>query len=602
MQGVWQRRRALAARDEGFTLIEVVVSLTLMSVMATAALYFFVGGTRAVTQQQRAQSSVVVANQAMELAYGVSAKPSGGVSGLLVGRTQAAVAAQWTGVTSVEGMAQAYQAWDPTATSGDTPAVPLTSTTELDGITYTSTTYIGACYRPMAATATDDCGLLPGLLTAPATVPSGYARMLRVMVLVSWPASSGTCAAGACQYQVSSLVDPNTDLEWNNTVRPIAIDDTAIVEVGKTVVVDVLHNDIIGVVVTNPVQKLTVTTGTGTVTLRSDGSVQFQAPTNASGIMDFTYSLKDQAGRESNVATVHVSVTPKAVDDTAQTTMNAPIAIPVTGNDQGSPASITIVAQPAGGPVVSASGTNAAFNPNGKTGTFTFQYFLTDGSALVSNTATVTVTVTKYAAPIVGDLTVMIPAAASSPPRTTIDMVGLLGNPADYLYEVLSVSINQGRLAVNNADYNSSTNKIGTTLGYTPQANVLGVWTFQYRVLTPDKATASDIKTVTIYIMPTPVNDAFTVTRSTKGAKLNVGLNDAPMNFGGTTQFVPVIVGALGSNCGTLPASQPDAQNGILAYNAPTKAATCTFKYAIQGTGIYSTLVSAPATVTITVK
>ncbi|GAA4625066.1 Ig-like domain-containing protein [Cellulomonas oligotrophica] len=589
--------------DDGFTLVEVIVALALMSLVASAALYFFLSGTRTITHQQRTQNAVVVANDAMEAAYGVVAQPVDDVSGLLVGRSEAAVTAGWsTGTTlGVEGMAATYPAWDPAGTGQGT--LPVSQERSLNGVDYQVLTLVGHCYRPISNTAAA-CSTVPGNLTDPATVPAGYAQMLRVMVHVSWDSVQSPCGDTACSYQVASLVDPNSDLEWNNTTRPIAVDDVAVVEVGQAVTVDVVRNDVIGFVVTNPVRNVTVTGGTGTATLQADGQVRFQAPTNASGIMTFTYMLKDAAGRESNTATVRVSVMPRAVDDTATTNRATPVTIPVTTNDQGTPASVQIITQPAFGRATP-SGTGVVFDPQGGVGSPWFEYQFTDTSGLVSTTARVRLTVTTYANPIALDLTVGI-AATQAGSTAPIDWVTLTGNPSGYQIEVMSSDITQGKLKINGNDYNATTNRRGTQLAYAQQGNVPGYWTVQYRVWTPDGSVSSEIKTMRIILVPTPANDSVNVTSGTTNNSINVGSNDAPNNFGGTVQFRPTSTSTLASNCGTLPTTQPDLNNGIFRYNAPTlpngtNSRTCTFTYVIQGTGQYTNLVSTPATVTIRV-
>ena len=52
--------------ESGLTLIEVVVALTLLGVVAAAALTFFVRGMQSTSHLQRTQAAVAVASQAME--------------------------------------------------------------------------------------------------------------------------------------------------------------------------------------------------------------------------------------------------------------------------------------------------------------------------------------------------------------------------------------------------------------------------------------------------------------------------------------------------------------------------------------------------------
>jgi prepilin-type N-terminal cleavage/methylation domain-containing protein len=615
---LWQRASGGSTDDAGFTLVEVIVSLVILGMVATAGLYFFVDGTRAVSHQQRSQSAVVVANQAMELAHAVQPRKSAtlGTFGVVTGRDQAAVQSAWSAAATsgTEGLGDTYPTWDPGAlaiggeyasTTLVDDAVPLHSTTTLEGVKYTADTLIGICFRQLstAAGASAPCTKLAGQATAPAAAPAGYAMLMRVMVNVTWGATSdGTCGAnGRCSYQLSALIDPSEDLQWNNITQPIAVDDNAIVKAGGApVVISVLDNDIIGPVVVNPVQKLTVKTGTGTIAAVGKGQVRFTPPANASGFMTFTYSLKDAQGIESNVATVRVTVEPLAFADSASTSKNTPVQIGVTDNDKGSPQSVTITTPPpAASGTVSVSGAVVTFVPTSKTGPTTFQYSYTDTSGLVSDIATVTVNVTNYAAPKVADITVVIPAT-QPPVITDLDMRNRTTNPAGYLYEIMSVtSVGTGQLKVNGNNYNSGTNKVGATLGYQPQANTVGVFQFTYRTTTPDGSGKSEIKTVTMVVMPVPKADTISVKKGSKDYPLPVGSNDVPNNFGGSSTFQ--VASISNPSCGSFTAQQRDVANGILRYNAPNGTGTCTFQYRITGTGAYTSLVSDPVPVTITV-
>ena len=111
-----------AAPDAGFTLVEVVVSLALITVIATAALAFFVQGLRTAKHQTQSLSATAVATDAMERAFSVPPQYVAGVSGLVRGRTQAAVQGSWTagGALGVQGLAQTYPSWDPVATASST--------------------------------------------------------------------------------------------------------------------------------------------------------------------------------------------------------------------------------------------------------------------------------------------------------------------------------------------------------------------------------------------------------------------------------------------------------------------------------------------------
>jgi prepilin-type N-terminal cleavage/methylation domain-containing protein len=584
--------------DEGFTLVEVIVALALLTVTATAALYFFVGGTRAVSHQQQSQNAVVVANEAMERAYGVGAKRTGDLSGLLVGRHQDDVEAAWASVATagLEGYAATYPAWDPAAEVVSNPsendAVPLTQVSELNNLEYEALTLIGPCYRTKLATDAA-CGKV-STPTAPDSAPAGFTELMRVMVRVTWQSQS--CPENGCSYQVTSLIDPNVDLTWNNTTKPIAVDDDAMVDVGQTKVIDVLGNDIIGVVVNNPVQLVGTPTA-GTATVQGDGTILYVAPPKASGIKTFTYKLKDQSGRESNLGTVRVRVMPTTVDDATTTIKNQAVTFDVAANDLGTPGSVAIVTPPTGKGTATASGKNITYNPGSFTGTATLTYRFTDADGLVAERlGALTITVSAWAPPKVADLTVKIPATVNRT-MTDLNIMGLTANPSGYLYEVRSVTMNQGRTFIDGKDYNAGSHTTGAALAYEQQGNVVGVWTIQYRVLTPDKSVASELKTITIKLMPVGQPDSASVKKG-NSVEINIGANDAPMNYGGTVQLTPKFSNP---TCGSIPAQQGNLQNARVTFKAGNKSDTCKFTYTLQGSGTYADLVSDPVTVTVTV-
>ena len=484
-------------QDEGFTMIEVVVSLAVLALVATSGLYFFINGTRNVTEAQRTQNAVSVANEAMELAFSVAAQAdeATNMSGLVEGRTQAAVTAAWTmaGTHGVEGLDLSYPVWDASAVAGDPEVVQIARTSEHSGIEYTATTVIGSCFR---APTSDECGRLPGLTVEPATTPGGYTRLMRVMVLVTWPSTGGVCAGGTCTYELTALADPSTDLVWNNTTQPIAVDDVAEVWVGETVEIPVLANDVLPPVQTNPIRDLQMVGGSGTVAQAAGAAVvTFPAPANASGHMTFRYRLQDQAGRMSNYATVLVKVLPRAVDDVAATTSRTPITIPVTANDLGSPASVTILTPPSRG-TAQVMGTDIRFSPDNNTGVFTIRYEFVDVSGQTSTQATVTVTSTQMPDPIAQDQIYYIPLSQAS---TDLDLLARNGNPPTFTVEVMSRNITVGELRVDGAVATNGTR--GRQLVYTQPGTQAGVHTFQYRVHNPENISSNTAR-VTLVIFP----------------------------------------------------------------------------------------------------
>lgn len=582
--------------DSGFTLLEVVLSLAMLGVVATGALYFFVGAQKSVSQQQRAQTAVTVANEAMEAAFGVDARTSGSdPSAVVKGRTKAASQTAWTTATSygLTGVASSYLAWDSTATTASTPLIPITATRTLDNIPYTVYTLVGSCYRSTSSTS-DDC--VRPTTTEPTSVPANSAKMYRVMVLVTW--SGASCTAGTCSYQTQSLVDPNTDIKWNSTTVPYAMDDVAVTQPNTKVNIDVLHNDQIGTVLTSPVQDLTKVTPNSTevITSKSDGTVDFTPPTNTAGVMTFKYRLKDQSGRWSGFATVTVQVMPTAANDSVTTTKNTPTTVAVTSNDIGTAASMTIEIPPTHG-TASVSGSSIVYTPTtGYTGSDSMEYTFLDPSGLKSTQAKLSVSVTDYANPLAADLTVSIPASQTGR-SDAVDWLTLTGNPAGYQLKVLSFAGQNGTKAILDGTAFLTT-RTGTTLGFAQQGNILSSGqVLQYQVLTPDSGKTSATKSITVTVVPDAVNDAFNVVSKKSDTALQVGTNDAPNNYASLVKITSV--GSFSTGCSQV-TNAGDLANGIVhVKNTLNATKTCTFTYTITGTGAYTSLTDT-ATVTLT--
>lgn len=591
--------------DDGFSLVEVVAALAIVGVVAAAALYFFVNGTRSVTHQSRSQSAVTVANESMEDVFAVSAKliTKGTVtlSGLVLDRSQADVTAAWADAQAggLDGLDQSYPEWDPSPTAGKSPAVPITRTTRLDGVEYTSTILVGTCYRPTGS-ASRDCTRLAGAASPPAAVPANTVRLMRVMVLVQWPDTAGSCG-GTCAYQTQSLVDPNDDIVWNNTTRPIAVDDNTSVMVGESVDIAVLLNDILGPVTSNPVVNVSTPTF-GTVSSAStSGQLRYTAPLNRSGLATFTYQLRDQAGHMSDPATVTVTVKGKAVDDSAAAVRNQPLSIPVLTNDLGSPTRVVIDTPPTGATAaVSLDGRSVDFRATA-IGTYTFRYHFTDGVS-DSTQALVTVVVTNFAAPIVADFVANVPATMSLN-DFDINMIGNTGNPEGYLYEIVSMSVNQGQLKIDGPlgvrNVNMANYKRGTRFMYSAQTNTLGTWTFQYRVFDPEGGQGSAVKTVTLRIVPVAVDVNYEVRTGVTEARIDLKNQPgvAPTNFSGTVKLVD---GKFPS-CVKDPGGQ-EYHNGIVKIRTTGKGpGTCTMRYQLASPSDPA-VVSEVRTITIVVK
>lgn len=206
--GVNMGKQRAIRRASGFTLIEVIVAISLLMVVVAAATPLIVNGLKLSAAQQRQQVGVIVANEAMENVR-ARTKSLSNVEDLVTGRSAAAVAAQFSALSDVAGVSQTNPASDPKASTATDLPLPISGTDSRDGTVYEVNTVIGTCTQSVTSSGTGAC-------TKAATSPSGRS-MVRVIVVVSW-SNSGGCTADGCRYVTSTLLNLDRDLEWSDVV------------------------------------------------------------------------------------------------------------------------------------------------------------------------------------------------------------------------------------------------------------------------------------------------------------------------------------------------------------------------------------------------
>ncbi|GGC48976.1 hypothetical protein GCM10011386_46510 [Parapedobacter defluvii] len=209
---------------------------------------------------------------------------------------------------------------------------------------------------------------------------------------------------------------------------PTANDDNGNTNQGEPITIVVLTNDKEGssslvpesvrLIDPSTGEKVTEVTieGEGTYTVSTDGRVTFTPDPDYVGESTVKYTVKDENGLESNEGTIEVvvegvaaEIAPTAVDDRATTPYRQPVTIPILNNDEAGsspivPATVklidasgnrvTSVTIPGEGRyTVNAQGT-VTFEPDENfTGTSTVTYEVSDENGLVSNVASISVTV-----------------------------------------------------------------------------------------------------------------------------------------------------------------------------------------------------------------
>jgi VCBS repeat-containing protein len=305
---------------------------------------------------------------------------------------------------------------------------------------------------------------------------------------------------------------------------PVANDDTGtVVEDGALSGASVLANDSDlhgGAPLENNIPLTAQLVGGvshGTLVLNADGTYTYTPAADYNGTDSFTYHAVDGLGGVSNTATVTITVTsvndaPVAGNDTGTVAEDGVlIGASVLANDSdlhgGAPLenNIPLTAQLVSGVshgtlVLNADGTYTYTPTADYNGTDSFTYHAVDGLGGVSNTATVTITVTSVNdAPIASNDTGTVAEdgvfIGASVLANDSDLHG--GAPSENnlpLTAQLVADVAHGTLAFNG----------DRTYTYTPDADYNGTDTFTYNAI-DSLGGASNTATVTITV--TPVND-----------------------------------------------------------------------------------------------
>lgn len=248
---------------------------------------------------------------------------------------------------------------------------------------------------------------------------------------VTYAAASGYSGVDMFAYTVRDSLGARSQRAVVNIAiqpAPVAVNDLRTLRADESVTLDVLANDtssggtLDAASITVAVQPLH---GTAIVT---NGQVAYTPAVGYTGVDAFQYSVKDNLGTVSNVATVSLSMQPApvATNDTSSVQANRSVTINVVANDRSEggtldSASIAIVNGPAHGTISVADG-SVIYTPSaGYSGPDSFQYSVRDNLGATSNAATVSVQVT--APPAAGG------GGGGGGSFGTLELLALLGFP-----------------------------------------------------------------------------------------------------------------------------------------------------------------------------
>jgi large repetitive protein len=324
---------------------------------------------------------------------------------------------------------------------------------------------------------------------------------------------------------------------------PVANPSTATTNEDTAVVLPVLAND--SDADGHPLTVTAASAANGTVTINPDGTVTYTPNANFNGTDTVTYSISDgQGGTSTSTVTITVNPVndvPVAVNDSATTPEDAPVTIPVLGNDtdaDGNPLTVTAASSPNGSVVINPDGT-ITFTPNANfNGPTTITYTISDGQGGTS-TATVNLTVTP-----VNDPPVAVNDSATVAEDTPIRISPLAndtdldGNPLT----IIAASSPNGTVVINPDG----------TITFTPNANFNGPTTITYQISDSNGGFA----TATINVTVTPVNDP------------PVARNDVFTMDEDTTARIPVLANDSDLDGNPLTVTAASSPNGVVTINA----------------------------------
>ena len=179
---------------------------------------------------------------------------------------------------------------------------------------------------------------------------------------------------------------------------PVAVSDSASLDVNETVVIDVLANDSDA---NGDILSVTSATAVnGTVSIDSNGHLTYTPNLDFSGMDTISYTISDGIDSASNSVSITVNspnlnAAPTAIDDAFDVTENTQIILDVLSNDQdadGDILTVTTANATNGSVVINNDGTLSYTPSQGFTGSDSLTYTISDGNGGL-DTATVSLTV-----------------------------------------------------------------------------------------------------------------------------------------------------------------------------------------------------------------
>ena len=348
----------------------------------------------------------------------------------------------------------------------------------------------------------------------PANMPYSYG--VAIVMNIYDPLSDAAAVSNACGYDVTVRTE---DLPTTTPINqaPKAVADSATVDYGQSVRINVLSNDSDPDNDTLTVQSFT-NPAHGTVSKDSQNVLTYTPAIGFSGADSFTYTISDGKGHTA-VATVNLIVNappngaPTAVADTATTTYGTQVTIQVLSNDTDPDNDLLTLIDSTNGTngTVSFSDSAITYKPNaGFSGEDSFSYTITDGHG---HTAIGQVKVTVGAAPNRAPTAVTDTVTTNYGAAVTINA---LSNDTDPENDTLTVT-------GNTQASNGTVTRSGNTFTYTPRSGFSGADSFSYTISDGKGNAATGLVNVTVGAAPNRAPTAVTDTVTTNyGAAITI--------------------------------------------------------------------------------
>ena len=298
---------------------------------------------------------------------------------------------------------------------------------------------------------------------------------------------------------------------------PVAVNDAAETDEGISIVIKILSNDydVDGSIAQSTV-RIKGESG-GSFAVNNNGEVRFTPSPGFTGTATATYTVKDDDGLESKVATITVTVhslndPPIANNDIASTAEDAgPLTIKVHTNDSDPDGTLNlasiVVTNPINGTfVANASGEVTYTPPANFHGVATAKYTIKDKEGATSNEATITVTVNAVNDPPSFDA-IANQRVLKNAANKTVTITGITAGPLET--ETLTFKATSGSPAIVPnpvITYNGTAST--ATLTFKPQPNQAGTATITVELTDQGSKTFThrfDIQVINVEIISVPV-------------------------------------------------------------------------------------------------